>query len=95
MYWVCRFKDEPDIWLRYRKTHWEYFSTWVDNLLYVGHDATKYYDELMNLVFKLKGVQEPMFHLGGDFKSVYSPEPVLMICRWFPAGFQALPWLSF
>ena len=36
-----------------------------------------YYDQLMKLGFKLKVLQEPKFHLGGDFKIVNEPESVL------------------
>ena len=42
----------------------------MDDLFYVGHNATVYYDEIERCGFKLKGPLELKFHLGEDFKRV-------------------------
>ena len=47
---------DPDIWMRDKKVHWEYIATWVDDLMYVGHDPDEFYAQLTDVGFKLKGV---------------------------------------
>ena len=59
-------------------THCEYVATWVDDLLYVGYDSAAYFQSLRDLGYKLKGVQMPEYHLGGDFRRVSDPENVLI-----------------
>eukprot|EP00957_Ditylum_brightwellii_P132654 10115545-Ditylum_brightwellii.AAC.1 len=59
------------------KDHWEYVCTWVDDLLYAGHNGKAFYDALCELKCQLKGVSEPMYHLSGDFKRVTEPEAML------------------
>ena len=58
-------------------THYELVSTHVDDLLYAGKNADRFYNALRKKGFKLKGVGPPKYHLGGDFKRVKEPEPML------------------
>ena len=70
-------KADPDVWMLDCGDHWEYVATWVDDLLYIGMEPEKFYATLRELGYKLKGVGEPTYHLGGDFKRVKEPEDVL------------------
>ena len=70
-------KADPDVWMKDCGDHYEYLATWVDDLLYIGHNPNCFYKLITDLGFKLKGVQYPTYHLGGDFKRVNEPEPML------------------
>eukprot|EP00957_Ditylum_brightwellii_P055110 4177260-Ditylum_brightwellii.AAC.1 len=59
------------------KDHWEYVCTWVNDLLCAGHNWKAFYDALCELKYQLKGVSDPTYHLGGDFKRVREPESML------------------
>ena len=59
-----RCKAESDICIRDKTTHWEYVATYVDDLFYVEHNSTVYYDEIKRCGFKLKGPLELKLHLG-------------------------------
>eukprot|EP00957_Ditylum_brightwellii_P150225 11439783-Ditylum_brightwellii.AAC.1 len=48
-------KADSDIWMKDFKDHWEYVCTWVDDLLYAGHDGKLFYDALRELKYQLKG----------------------------------------
>eukprot|EP00957_Ditylum_brightwellii_P076848 5840882-Ditylum_brightwellii.AAC.1 len=61
------------------KDHWEYVCTWVDDLLYAEQNGKSFYDALHELKYQLKGVSEPTYHLGGDFKRVTEPESMLTL----------------
>ena len=70
-------KADQDVWMRDKDDHYEYVCTWVDDLLYAGRDGKGFYDDIRALGYKLKGVEEPKYHLGGDFKRVKEPEEIL------------------
>ena len=70
-------KADSDVWMKDCKDHWEYVCTWVDDLLYAGRKGKAFYDALRKLKYQLKGVSEPTYHLGGDFKRVTEPESML------------------
>ena len=71
-------KADSDVWMKNCESHYEYVVTYVDDLLYCGKDAKKFYSDLQeHYKYKLKGVGHPTYHLGGDFKKVKEPESVL------------------
>eukprot|EP00957_Ditylum_brightwellii_P025678 1942144-Ditylum_brightwellii.AAC.1 len=59
------------------KDHLEYVCTWVDDLFYAGCNGKIFYDALCEFKYQLKGVNDPTYHLGGDFKRVTEPESML------------------
>ena len=72
-------KADRDLWMKDCGDHYEYICTWVDDILYVGKDPKAFFDRLVNVhKFKLKGVGEPEYHLGGDFKRTEQPEKFLI-----------------
>ena len=70
-------KADDDVWMKDCGDHYEYVCVYVDDLLHAGRRGTGFFDELKGLGFKLKGVGPPTYHLGGDFKKVSEPEPML------------------
>eukprot|EP00957_Ditylum_brightwellii_P022741 1715186-Ditylum_brightwellii.AAC.1 len=70
-------KADSDVLMKDCKDHWEYVCTWIDDLLYDGCNGKAFYDALHELKYPLKGVSEPTYHLGGDFKRVAEPESML------------------
>jgi hypothetical protein len=70
-------KADTDVWMRDCGDHYEYVATWVDDLLYIGHNPDVFYKAITDMGYKLKGVGFPSYHLGGDFKRVTEPEDVL------------------
>ena len=59
-------KADPNIWMRDAGDHWEYLAVYVDDLMAIMKDPTKFFDELSK-IYKLKGLGPPKYHLGGDF----------------------------
>jgi hypothetical protein len=72
-------KADPDVWMKDFGDHWEYICTYVDDLIYAGHNARLFFDDILQSKhgFKLKGVGEPRYHLGGDFRRMMEPEHML------------------
>ena len=61
-------KADPDLWLRKGKNCYEYICVYVDDLLVVMHDPKAFFKILKDKYgYKLKGVGNPEYHLGGDF----------------------------
>ena len=61
-------KADPDLWMRDAGDCYEYVCVYVDDLLAVMKDPRAFFDTLTNNYgYKLKGVGEPSYHLGGDF----------------------------
>ena len=61
-------KNEPDLWMKDMKTHYEYVCVYVDDLLAIMKDPQLFFDTLVKKYkYKLKGVSEPDYHLGGNF----------------------------
>lgn len=60
---------DPDVWMRDAGDVYEYVCTWVDDWLCGLKDPDKFVKALQSnpYNFKLKGVGEPKYHLGGDF----------------------------
>mgnify|MGYP005847236111 CR=1 FL=1 len=60
---------DPDVWIRDANDKYEYVTTWVDDLLVAMKDPKSFMDSLQAppYNYKLKGVEEPKYHLGGDF----------------------------
>eukprot|EP00957_Ditylum_brightwellii_P007032 532217-Ditylum_brightwellii.AAC.1 len=67
------------------KDYWEYVCTWVDDLLYFGHNGKAFYNAPRELKYQLKGVIEPTYHRGGDFKRAAEPESML---TWGPQTYM-------
>eukprot|EP00957_Ditylum_brightwellii_P025722 1946684-Ditylum_brightwellii.AAC.1 len=70
-------KADSDVWMKDCKDHCEYICTWIDDLLYAGHNGKAFYDALHKLKYQLKGVSETTYHLSGNFKRVTEPESML------------------
>lgn len=62
-------KADPDVWMKDCVTHYEYVCCYVDDLLAVMKNPQAFYDTLQSdpYNYKLKGVGEPEYHLGGNF----------------------------
>ena len=60
---------DPDVWMRDAGTCYEYVVVYVDDLYAALKDPKAFYDALQSAPhnYKLKGVEEPKYHLGGDF----------------------------
>ena len=63
-------KADPDLWYRAKKTYYELMGVWTDDLLAASKNMKEIMDEIIACGFKLKGVGEPSYYLGGDFKMV-------------------------
>ena len=77
-------KADPNIWMRETPGKWEYVCIYVDDLLIASDEPSYLTDALQKLGYKLKGVGEPEYHLGGDIKKVKDPEEVL---TWGPTKY--------
>ena len=61
-------KSDTNVWLKDCGTHYEYVCVYVDDLMIMSKNPRKFFDLLINIHgYKLKGVSEPSYHLGGDF----------------------------
>jgi hypothetical protein len=61
-------KSDPDLWMRDAGDCWEYICVYVDDILAVMKNPAPFFDALTKKYgYKLKGVGEPKYHLGGDF----------------------------
>ena len=60
---------DPDVWLRDAGDVYEYICVYVDDLLCAMRNPKAFMDALQAEPhnYKLKGVDEPKYHLGGDF----------------------------
>ena len=65
-------RADSDLWIKDCGSHYEYISTWVDDILIASKDASAVLDELIQLSYKLKGVGEPEYYLGGNFGRINS-----------------------
>jgi hypothetical protein len=62
----CR--ADPDLWLREQADHYEYICVYVDDLMVMMKDPQVFFNQLEEKYkYKLKGVGEPSYHLGGNF----------------------------
>ena len=77
-------KADPNIWMRKTPGKWEYVCIYVDDLLIASDEPSYLTDALQKIGYKLKGVGEPAYHLGGDIKKVKDPEEVL---AWGPTRY--------
>ena len=61
-------KADPDVWLKDCDTHYEYVCVYVDDLMVMGKNPDDFFATLTNTYgYKLKGVGDPAYHLGGNF----------------------------
>jgi hypothetical protein len=58
---------DPDVWMKDCGTHYEYVCVYVDDLAVMMKDPSAFFAELRDRKYKLKGVGEITYHLGGDF----------------------------
>jgi hypothetical protein len=61
-------KAGPDVWIHNCITHYEYVLVYDDDIMFIGKEPQQVFDSLFNEHgFKLKVVDTPKCHLGGDF----------------------------
>jgi hypothetical protein len=60
-------KADPDVWMKDCGTHYEYVCVWVDDLAVMMKDPRLFFEGLRLRKYKLKGVGDIHYHLGGDF----------------------------
>jgi hypothetical protein len=58
---------DPDVWMKDCGTHYEYVCVYVDDLAVMMKEPQDFFDALKRRKYKLKGVGEITYHLGGDF----------------------------
>jgi hypothetical protein len=60
---------DPDVWIKDCGTYYEYICTYVDDLMCSMKDPKAFFDALTKepYNYKLSGVGDPLYHLGGDF----------------------------
>ena len=69
MRWVLPTYADPDVWIRDAGDVYEYVVVYVDDILTALKDPPAFYNALQSdpYNYKLKNVEEPKYHLGGDF----------------------------
>ena len=61
-------KSDPDLWMRDAGDVYEYVCVYVDDLMAIMKNPQEFFDTLTEKYkYKLKGVGDPSYHLGGDF----------------------------
>ena len=60
-------KADPDVWMKDCGTHYEFVCVYVDDLACIMLHPDLFFQELERRGYKLKGVGEITYHLGGDF----------------------------
>ena len=61
-------KSDPDLWMRDAGDVYEYVCVYVDDLMAIMKNHQEFFDTLTEKYkYKLKGVGDPSYHLGGDF----------------------------
>ncbi len=62
-------RGDPDVWIRDVGDCYEYVCVYVDDLYTALKNPNEFFDALKSdpWNYKLKGVEEPRYHLGGDF----------------------------
>jgi hypothetical protein len=60
---------DPDVWIRDAGDCYEYIVVYVDDILSALKNPSEFYEKLQSPPwrYKLKNVEEPKYHLGGDF----------------------------
>jgi hypothetical protein len=60
---------DPDVWIRDAGDCYEYIVVYVDDILSALKNPSEFYEKLQSppWKYKLKNVEEPKYHLGGDF----------------------------
>ena len=62
----CR--NEADLWMRDKGDHYEYVCVYVDDLMAIMKNPEEFFKTLQETYkYKLKGVGEPEYHLGGNY----------------------------
>ena len=70
-------RSDPDVWMKDKGDHYEYVVVYVDDLLYAGKDPKRYWEDVLAMGYKLKGVGVPTYHLGATFERVNGPEKMM------------------
>ena len=61
-------KSDADLWMRDAGDVYEYVCVYVDDLMAIMKSPKEFFDTLTSKYkYKLKGVGDPSYHLGGDF----------------------------
>jgi Reverse transcriptase (RNA-dependent DNA polymerase) len=71
-------KADADLWMRKVDDHWEYITTYVDDIISFSKDPMTVIKSL-EASYILKGTGEPEYHLGGD--TAITPEAKSYILR--------------
>jgi hypothetical protein len=58
---------DADVWMKDCATHYKYVCVYVDDLAVMMKQPQDFFDELKHRKYKLKGVGDITYHLGGDF----------------------------
>ena len=58
-------KADPNVWMRRKGEQYEYVTSYVDNLCGTSHDVMALMEEFKQH-YSLKGVESPIYCLGGD-----------------------------
>ena len=60
---------DPDVWMHDSGSVLEYVVVYIDDLIVAIHDAQCFFDDLQGpqVGFTMKGVGQPIYHLGMDF----------------------------
>ena len=62
-------KADADLWMRSKNEEYEYIAVYVDDLIIASRQPMKVIEEIKKTGnFKLKGVGEPEYYLGGDIE---------------------------
>jgi len=62
---------DADLWMRKTKDGFDYIAVYVDDLIVAARDPMSIMDEFKEVGrFKLKGVGEPEYYLGGDIERI-------------------------
>ena len=62
-------RTDYDLWIKPKGDHYEYVTTYVDDILVFSKDPMSIIEEIRK-TFMLKGVGKPEYYLGGNFHSV-------------------------
>ena len=62
-------RTDFDLWIRKQEDHYEYVTTYVDDILAFSRNPMPIIEEICK-DFMLKGVGKPEYYLGGNFHSV-------------------------
>ena len=73
-------KMDPDIWLRDAGDVYELVCMYIDDITCMMKEPAEFFETLINdYGYKLKGVGEPVYHIGGGFPGMKMEHYVMML----------------